>query len=122
MTVPKPKGYFRIDLPEKKYRLFDPATAYHPGSLPLLFEYPVYGEISFKSDDIATPGWFNINFPSYRAKIYFTYKDVRGDLAGLIEESYKLDVKNHITKADAINEELITKPEHRVYGLSLIHI
>ncbi|HOU01928.1 MAG TPA: gliding motility lipoprotein GldD [Bacteroidales bacterium] len=117
VTVPKPKGYFRIDLPEKKYRLFDPATAYHPGSLPLLFEYPVYGEISFKSDDIATPGWFNINFPSYRAKIYFTYKDVRGDLAGLIEESYKLDVKNHITKADAINEELITKPEHRVYGI-----
>jgi len=117
VAVPKPKGYFRIDLPEREYRPFNPQTNDYPGFLPLSFEYPVYGEILAGSDNNAEPGWFNINFPAFKAKIYFTYKDVKGDLAALIEESYKLDVKNHISKADAINEELITDPENKVYGI-----
>lgn len=37
--VPKPEGYFKIDLPEKKYTVFD-----QPG-YPYSFEYPVYANI-----------------------------------------------------------------------------
>ncbi len=71
------------------------------------FEYPVYGNISDKVDDKSEPGWFNIEFPAFKARIYLTYKDVGGDLEGLIEQTYTMNVKNHITKADAINEQLI---------------
>lgn len=116
-TVPKPKGYFRIDFPEKAYRQFDPGTFDQKDIPPLSFQYPVYGNISFESDGNTEPGWFNIDFPAYRAKVYLTYKEVNGDLAGLVEQSYRLNVKNHITKADAINEELVADPQHNVYGI-----
>ena len=36
----KKKGYFKIDLPEKKYRLFDQA------GYPYSFEYPEYAVIT----------------------------------------------------------------------------
>ena len=111
-TVPKPKGYFRIDFPEKAYRQFDPGTFDQKGMLPLSFQYPVYGNISFESESNPEPGWFNIDFPAYRAKVYLTYKNVNDDLASLVEEPYRLNVKNHITKADAINEEFIADPQH----------
>jgi hypothetical protein len=37
--TPKPKGYFKIDLPKKEYKIFN-----QPG-YPYTFEYPVYAEV-----------------------------------------------------------------------------
>ena len=116
VAVPKPKGYFRIDFPAKQYIQFTGNDSIGQ-NLPLSFEYPAYGKLSFKSEDLTDPGWFNIDFPRYRARIYLTYKEVRNDLENLMEQSYKMDVKNHITKADAINENVITDPGHKVYGI-----
>ncbi len=116
VTVPRPRGYFRIDLPERAYRLYDEDPAYH-GSLPVAFEYPVYGKISYESDHISEPGWFNIEFPGYRARVYLTYKPVSNDLASLVEQSYRMNVRNHIIKADAINEQIIIDRERRIYGI-----
>ncbi len=115
VSVPKPKGYFRIDLPPKKYIVFNETG--QGNNLPLKFEYPVYGNISDKVDDKSEPGWFNIEFPAYKARIYLTYKDVGGDLEGLIEQTYTMNVKNHITKADAINEQLINDGGNRIFGI-----
>ncbi len=115
VAVPKPKGYFRIDLPQKKYIMFNETD--QAKNLPLKFEYPVYGNISEKGDDNSEPGWFNIEFPAYKARIYLTYKDVGGDLGSLIEQTYTMNVKNHITKADAINEQLIDDRENRIFGI-----
>ena len=64
-TMSKPKGYFRIDFPEKAYRQFDPGTFDQKDIPPLSFQYPVYGNISFESDGNTEPGWFNIDFPAY---------------------------------------------------------
>jgi gliding motility-associated lipoprotein GldD len=114
-SVPKPKGYFRIDLQPKKYIVFNDKG--QAKNLPLKFEYPVYGSISDKIDDKSEPGWFNIEFPAYKARIYLTYKDVGGDLEGLIEQTYTMNVKNHITKADAINEQIIEDVENRKFGI-----
>ena len=115
VSVPKPKGYFRIDLPPKKYIVFNETG--QRDNLPLKFEYPVYGNISEKVDDKSEPGWFNIEFPAYKARIYLTYKNVGADLEGLIEQTYTMNVKNHITKADAINEQLINDVGNRVFGI-----
>ena len=115
VPVPKPKGYFRIDLPQKKYVIFNETG--QVSNLPLKFEYPVYGNISEKSDEKSEPGWFNIEFPAFKARIYLTYKDVVGDLESLIEQTYTMNVKNHITKADAINEQVIYDNENRIFGI-----
>ena len=39
-SMPKPRGYFKIDLPEEHaYKTFDSA------GFPFRFEYPVYGKV-----------------------------------------------------------------------------
>jgi len=116
VNVPKPKGHFRIDLPQKEYRLFNKGE--NPEKdLPLSFEYPVYGDLSFDSDKAKKAGWFNIGFPRYGAKIYLTYRAINNDFEGLMEQTYKMNVKNHISKADAINEQVFNNPGNRVYGI-----
>lgn len=114
-AVPKPKGHFRIDLPAKHYIMFNDQAS--KKSLPLSFEYPAYGHLSFQVEKSNESGWFNIEFPSYRAKIYLTYKDIKNDLDSLLEQTYKINVKYHITKADAINEQVINNQKEKVYGV-----
>ena len=41
--MPKPRGYFRIDLPERSYRVFD-------STFPYTFEYPGYAVIDAELD------------------------------------------------------------------------
>lgn len=113
VAVPKPRGHFRIDLPERQYVLFNDQTGKNP-DIPLSFEYPVYGHLSFHSEN---RGWFNIEFPFYKAKIYLTYKDVKNDLDSLLDQSYDLNVKYHISKADAIKEHLFNNRANKVYGI-----
>jgi len=115
VTVPKPEGYFRIDLPSKNYIQFN-QTGQLP-DIPLEFEYPSYGIISGRNNSPSEPGWFNIEFPRFKAMIYLTYKDVKGELADLIEQTYTMNVKSHITKADAINELVINDKDKRIFGI-----
>jgi gliding motility-associated lipoprotein GldD len=115
-SVPKPRGHFRIDLPERKYVQFN-STTDASLKLPLSFEYPQYGKITMQGEKGTKPGWFNIEFPHYRAKIYLTYRDVHNDLDSLLDQSYNLNVKNHVSKADAIKEQVYSNPESKVYGI-----
>jgi gliding motility-associated lipoprotein GldD len=116
VDIPKPRGYFRIALPERKYVPFDEKMA-KKNNLPFSFEYPAYGHLTFSQEKGNQPGWFNIEFPEYRAKIYLTYKDVKNNFAGLMEQTYKMNVKNHIEKADAINEKEFNNSKERVFGV-----
>jgi gliding motility-associated lipoprotein GldD len=116
VAVPRPKGYFRIDLPRHDYVSFNSDFKQAP-DLPISFEYPSYGRISFEPDELTEPGWFNIEFQSYKARLYLTYKDIKNDLEDLMEQTYRMNVKNHITKADAITEQMIIDPDRRVYGI-----
>jgi gliding motility-associated lipoprotein GldD len=114
VAVPKPKGHFRIDLPEKKYvRLRDQLEK--PG-MPFSFEFPEYGILSFEKER-ADEGWFNIEFPRYRAKIYLTYKEINNNFASLMEQTYRMNVRNHMAKADAINEQAFNNEGDRVFGI-----
>jgi gliding motility-associated lipoprotein GldD len=116
VAVPKPKGHFRIDLPKRQYRIFNDQQS-KTSQLPFSFEYPTYGILSFQVQDKSESGWFNIEFPAYKAKIYLTYKDIHNDLDSLLEQTYEINVKYHITKADAINEQVIDNREEKVYGV-----
>jgi gliding motility-associated lipoprotein GldD len=116
VAVPKPRGFFRIDLPKKEYILFS-GNQVKSNNMPFTFEYPVYGLLSFNPTDNNEQGWFNIEFPAYKAKIYLTYKDVKNDFENLMDQTYKMNVKNHITKADAINEHIIDNQKENVFGV-----
>ncbi len=107
--VPKPREYFRIDLPEKKYVVFKSDCPYE-------FEYPEYGILKKPGFSSAEPCWYNISIPKYKATIYLTYKDVNNDLATHTEDIRAL-VYKHIVKADDIEETLISDDSRKVYGI-----
>jgi gliding motility-associated lipoprotein GldD len=107
--VPKPRGYFRIDLPAKEYQIYDSTCPYQ-------FEYPVYGVLESVDVDYGDPCWFNINFPAYHAKIHLTYKELDNNLAAHIEDVRTL-VYKHIIKADDIEENIVIGVEDKVYGI-----
>lgn len=106
--TPKPKGYFRIDLPEKKY---EPAII----DCPFSFEKPIYAEIK-KDPKNQNPCWFNLEFYSLQATIYFSYNDLNNDVNNYLEDSRTLAFK-HSVKATDIEQIVINKPEKKVYGL-----
>jgi gliding motility-associated lipoprotein GldD len=120
VAVPKPRGFFRIDLPQRQYLVFNDSLS-KIRTMPFTFEYPSYGHLSFQAENNpenkTESGWFNIEFPAYRAQIYLTYKDINNDLNSLLEQTYKINVRYHITKADAINEQVISNHEKKVYGI-----
>jgi gliding motility-associated lipoprotein GldD len=115
-SIPKPLGYFRIDLPKREYVAFDSQRDNHE-DLPLSFEYPAYGKISPETENANEQGWLNIEFPRYKAKIYLTYKDINNNFEALMEQTYKMNVKNHISKADAIKEQVFSNQENKVFGI-----
>jgi gliding motility-associated lipoprotein GldD len=116
VPVPKPRGHFRIDLPQRQYVQFNEKSETRP-DIPLSFEYPAYGHLTFNDENGTHPGWFNIEFPRYKAKIYLTYKHVNNDIDSLLSQSYDLNVKNHVSKAEAIDEQVINKSDNKVYGI-----
>ena len=107
--IPKPRGYFRIDFPEKKYVSYDSIC-------PFKFSYPVYAEIKNSDDSLKEPCSFNIEFPQFRAKVYMTYKTGKEHIPGYIEDSHKF-VYKHTIKADAINEKLYIDTIKKMYGV-----
>ncbi|SFV31819.1 gliding motility lipoprotein GldD [Thermoflavifilum thermophilum] len=109
--TPRPRGYFRIDLPQKKYQLFD-----KPG-YPYTFEYPVYAEIVkdtvFFDTIPENPYWINIVFPGLNGKIYLTYKVIskKQPLQTLLNQVFEM-TDQHDYKADYRDEIRIHTPYH----------
>jgi gliding motility-associated lipoprotein GldD len=113
-TADKKRGYFRIDLPKKEYRVFD--TLDYPYS----FEYPVYATITedstFFDGKPENPWWINIDFPQFNGRIFVSYKEVgKNKIDSLVDDAFKLSFKQHSQKASAIEREEI-HPASNVEG------
>ena len=107
--LPKPKGYFRIDLPEKTYQEITDSIPF-----PFSFELPQYAVVNLTRTK-EQANFFNVDFRRYGARIHFSYFPVDGNIGKLIEESRTLSYK-HTEKAQEINEELIINQEESVFG------
>jgi gliding motility-associated lipoprotein GldD len=111
--VPKPRAFFRIDLPEKEYRRFDEGYPYS-------FEYPVYAGISKVSTAMAEPWWINVDVPQFRASIHISYKEIDNNLAAYLDDTHQL-LSKHFSKAAGIREDMIINEQENVYGV-IYHI
>ena len=112
--VHKPKGYFKIELPEHQYQIFN-----QPG-YPYSFEYPVYAKVvkdtSFFGEVTENPWWINIDIPSMNGKIYMSYKEIgKYKLDSLLRHSFRLS-DAHSSKASSKEDLLITTPNN-VHGM-----
>jgi gliding motility-associated lipoprotein GldD len=106
---PKPKGYFRIDLPKKSYQVYDQ-------DCPFSFEYPRYARIVHDPERLAEPCWLNFEFPRFGATLHLSYKDLNHDALNYIKDSWDL-VQKHISKASAMNNEEVARKNEKVFGL-----
>ena len=108
---PKPRGYFSIKFPEKKYQNYDQDCPYS-------FNYPVYAEVVPDTERDAKPCWLNVSFPEFNGKIHLSYQPVtsRGQFNQLVEDARTFAFK-HTVKATAIDEGIISYPEKKVYGI-----
>ena len=110
--TPKPRGYFRIDLPEKEYTDFQ-------NDCPFTFQLPTYAKAFPYDGPQKETCWYNIQFPRFNATIHLSYATIHS------KEELELELNNsrtlaykHSVKADAIEETPIVFHDKKVYGLA----
>ena len=113
--TPKPRGFFRINFPEKEYHLLN-------NGFPYQFEVPDYSKITADTRNPDQPFWINVTIPASKAEMHISYfnlqknsKNNRFILGEFIEESRRLAYQ-HSIKADAIEEQIFMNPGRLVFG------
>lgn len=106
--TPRPRGYFRIDLPAKEYVAYDTPC-------PLKTEIPTYSKVEVLNEGVDSC-WFNLVVPKHKARIYFTYLSVEDNVHMLLDDAYKFAFK-HEMKADAILRTNFRVDSSRVFGM-----
>ncbi len=112
--VPKPRGYFRIELPEKSY------VTYQNPDCPFSFDVPSYSRVVPDPSPRAEPCWINIEFTPFKGTLYVSYKDLNNNLSQFVEDSRSLSMK-HVSKASGIEEEMLSDAATKKYG-ALFHV
>lgn len=107
--LPKPKGYFRIDMPEKNYVNVDTLQRF-------AFEAPSYAQLTNDPFAPQEKNWVNVEMPCFKASIHLTHKEVKGNLGEYLEDVHTMITK-HLQKANGMNDSLIVNPERKVYGM-----
>ena len=107
--LPKPRGFFRIDLPEKSYTRVDTIERYS-------FECPDYAILTYDRYSPDEKNWINIEMPQFKGSIHLTHKPVDGNLSVYLEDVHTM-VTKHLQKANGVRDSLIVNDEHQVYGL-----
>jgi gliding motility-associated lipoprotein GldD len=114
--IPKPRGYFKIDFPQKEYILFSKQD------YPYQFEFPKYALVEkdslFFDQKTENPWWINVTIKSLNATIYMSYKEIssKSTLINLLNDSYTMS-HYHSKKANYINEKDAFHTVNNVHGL-----
>ncbi len=108
---PKPRGYFRIEYPEKSYQPFD-------SSCPYTFRFPAYAQMEPDLTRDAQPCWMDVYFPGFNARIHLSYMPIAdAETFNELVEDARTFAFNHTVKATAIDQRRIDLPERRVHGM-----
>lgn len=115
--APKPRGYYRINFPEKSYREYVSGDAF-------TFDYPKYAMM--ERDTLSRPAGklvnmqslLNMQFPQFNATLHLSYETIPNKkiFDELVEDAHKFAFK-HTVKATSIDEGIIRYPDHKVYGI-----
>ncbi|RYF80686.1 MAG: gliding motility lipoprotein GldD [Chitinophagaceae bacterium] len=108
---PKPRGYYRINFPEKGYQQYD-------GSCPFSFEYPKYATVKPDEKRGAKPCWINVEYPQFNGILHLSYEPLTSKAVfnELTEDAHTFAFK-HTVKATSIDEGYISYTDRKVYGV-----
>ena len=108
-VYPKPYGYFRLKMPKDSFVYVD--------SLPFFTcSIPFYAHFEKKNPREKNWYWWDLVFPSFKAKVNLSYRKVEKSFYQLSEEARDF-VYKHTQKANEIQDSLISLPEFRLYGM-----
>lgn len=109
-AMPKPRGYFRIELPQKAYVPYE-------SSCPLVIEVADNSKVEvFKNRESKDSCWFNVYYPRLNARLHCTYLPIAGDFERLITETYGFAAR-HEMKASALKRTFIEDSTRNVFGI-----
>ncbi|EOZ96019.1 GldD [Indibacter alkaliphilus LW1] len=103
--LPKPKGYNRIDLPERGFIRLE-------GDFPYSFEHSKHAIVESDSFNLSEEYWINLNYHSLGGKVHFTYLPLKSDgkdLKSVLNDAINLTAK-HQVKAYGIEESITLTP------------
>lgn len=104
--LPKPKGYNRLDLPEREFTVLK-------NDVPYSFEHSVNAIVEPDSFNLAEKSWINLNYESLGGKVHLTYLalDTDGkDIKTVVNDAINLTAKHQI-KAYGIEESMMLTPK-----------
>ncbi len=109
--TPKPRGYFKIDLPKKAYQTYNSSSPYS-------FDFPAYAQILSDVAKNAKPYWIDVVYPQFNGRIHISYQSItsKKEFNELIEDARTFAFK-HTVKATSIDESVISYPDKKVYGI-----
>jgi len=105
--LPKPRGYFRIDLPKEEFTTWMDSSTFAA-------EIPVYAKVAERETNDAAR-WFDIRFPGQRATVHLTLSPVGDRLQQLIEDAHGFK-NSHQAMAAKIRSERVLRSDARVFG------
>ena len=106
---PKPRGYPKVEYPEKSYIQFD------ANYCDFTFEQPVYSSIQqdtlFFDEVPVHPCWFDVIIPQFDARIHCSYYPIDNDntFDKLTNDAFVMANKHNL-KANFIDDLVIRKP------------
>ncbi|MCG9881053.1 MAG: gliding motility lipoprotein GldD [Bacteroidia bacterium] len=110
-TTPRPRGYQRIEYPEKVY------DRYYMRDCHYSFELPSYAYVKPDPYPAAEECWYNVYYKPFGATLHLSYRRVknRDDLFKMFNDSREMVFK-HVMRADQIVENYINNPAfHGIY-------
>ncbi|MGY3214341.1 gliding motility lipoprotein GldD [Mucilaginibacter sp. HD30] len=115
--TPKPRGYYRINFPERSYQQY-------VSNNPFTYDYPKYATMERDSLSRSTgklinmQTLLNMQFPQFNATLHLSYETIPNKkiFDELVEDAHKFAFK-HTVKATSIDEAVIRYPERKVYGI-----
>jgi len=108
--IPKPHGYYRIELPEKSYISYQTPCD-------VKFDVPNYAKLEMLKENAGGDScWFNLSFPKLNAKLHCTYVSINDNFEVLIRDAYGFAAK-HEMKASALKRTQINYPDKKIHGI-----
>ncbi len=107
--TPRPRGYFRIEFPEKEYEKFE-------SDAPFTFDMPKYCVMRPDSSFDADKWWYNMDFPDLKGTLHLSYKPVDNNISEYVEDS-RTFVNKHTIKADAIEPKVFEDKDRNIISV-----
>jgi gliding motility-associated lipoprotein GldD len=114
---PKPRGYFRIEFPEKAYQPFN-------GPYPFTFIYPKYAVMEKDSTPqknkklVNMKYLLNMQFPQFNGTLHLSYESITSPkVFNELTEDARTFAFKHSVKATSIDQGIIHNSDRKIYGI-----